>query len=137
MASRRLSDLHPDVAHLAQQFLSKCEMAGIHVMVTCTYRSEEEQQALYDQGRTKPGNIVTNAKPGESLHNCKYPLGTPASRAFDVVPIVNGKPVWDGTDPVWDQIGMIGIGIGLEWAGEWTVEREHFVEKPHFQLKAS
>ena len=34
-----------------------------------TYRSFDEQNHLYAQGRTKPGKIVTYAKGGQSYHN--------------------------------------------------------------------
>lgn len=37
--------------------------------LTCTYRSKEEQDALYAQGRSKPGKKVTNAQAGQSAHN--------------------------------------------------------------------
>lgn len=34
-----------------------------------TYRTFQEQDAIYAQGRTTPGNIVTYAKGGQSYHN--------------------------------------------------------------------
>lgn len=42
--------------------------AGCDIFPYCGYRSPEEQERLYAQGRTKPGKIVTNAKPGQSKH---------------------------------------------------------------------
>jgi peptidoglycan L-alanyl-D-glutamate endopeptidase CwlK len=130
VASRKLSDLHPDIRLLAEKFLDEAEDEGIDVLVTCTYRSGIEQAALYAQGRTAPGKIVTNAKPGESLHNALL-NGNPGARAFDVVPMVMGKPMWDADHPHWQKLGEIGKSIGLEWAGEW----KRFREYPHFQLK--
>jgi peptidoglycan L-alanyl-D-glutamate endopeptidase CwlK len=47
----------------------------------------------------------------------------------DIVPLVNGKPDWDGSHPVWAQIGAIGQECGLEWAGSWKT----FKELAHFQ----
>ena len=38
------------------------------IIVVFGYRSPEQQQALYNQGRTSPGKIVTNAKSGQSAH---------------------------------------------------------------------
>ena len=130
MASRKLSDLAPDVRILAQMFLDSADDEGIDVLVTCTYRSGIEQAALYAQGRTAKGKIVTNAKPGESLHNAML-NGNPAARAFDVVPMVMGKPMWDAEHPHWQTLGRIGKDCGLEWAGDW----KRFKEYPHFQLK--
>ncbi|WP_442780551.1 M15 family metallopeptidase [Bacillus sp. Au-Bac7] len=42
---------------------------GIYVLITDGYLSYAEQDALYAQGRTKPGEIFTNANGGQSKHN--------------------------------------------------------------------
>lgn len=131
MASRKLEDLDLRMHSLALKFLAECKKQGYDVLVTCTYRSNEEQASLYAQGRTKPGAIVTNAKPGESLHNRVDVQGRPASLAFDVVPLVDGKCVWDSSSILWKKLGEIGVGLGLDWAGTW----KSFKEYPHFQLK--
>jgi peptidoglycan L-alanyl-D-glutamate endopeptidase CwlK len=135
--SRKIEDLHPRVQAMCKLFLQKCEEAGIDILVTSTYRDHESQNALYAQGRTKPGNKVTNAKGGESFHNWRV--------AFDVVPLRHGKPVWgtsgngldlDPTDDnkddleLWQRVGKIGVECGLEWAGNWKT----FKEFPHFQF---
>jgi len=128
LMSRSLNDLHPEMQRLTAEFLNNCKAAGVDVLITCTFRSNTEQAALYAQGRTAPGRIVTNAKPGQSTHNVTA-NGKPASLAFDVVPLRNGKPVWDAKDPLWQQVGEIGEALGLEWAGRW----KRFREFPHFQ----
>ena len=128
MSSRKLTDLHPQMQPLVTRLLANARAAGIDLLVTCTYRSNEEQTALYAIGRTKPGRIVTRAKAGQSKHN--YTLnGKPAALAVDVVPLRDGKPIWSASDPVWKQVGEIGEKVGLEWAGRWTTFREY----PHFQ----
>ena len=94
--------------------MAECEKADIDVLITSTFRDAESQTALYAQGRTLPGNIVTNARAGQSWHNWRV--------AFDVVPMRNGKPVWgtSGKDgELWQSIGAIGQACGLEWAGDW------------------
>lgn len=131
MASRSFADLDGRLVPLAYKFESLCKEAGIDIIFTCTYRSNEEQAAAYAQGRTKSGRIITDAKPGESKHNIVDAARRPSSQAFDVVPIVNGKCDWDANDPVWQKLGEIGESLGLEWAGRWV----HFKEYPHFQLK--
>lgn len=128
MSSRKLTDLHPQMQPMVTRFLANARAAGIDLLVTCTYRSNEEQAALYAIGRTKPGRIVTNAKPGRSTHNNTL-TGKPAALAVDVVPLRDGKPVWSASDPVWKRVGEIGEKVGLEWAGRWTTFREY----PHFQ----
>lgn len=129
--SRRLEDLHPDVAVMARTLLAACEVDGIDLLCTCTWRSHEEQAALYAQGRTAPGKIVTNAKPGQSSHN-HTAGGRPASLALDVVPLRNGKAVWNTTGAdgqLWKRVGELGEQAGLAWAGRWT----RFKEYPHFE----
>lgn len=117
----------PVVAEKVQAFIDACDAEGIDLLVTSTYRDHESQNALYAQGRTKPGNVVTNAKGGESFHNFQC--------AVDVVPLRNGKPVWStsGEDgKLWNRIGEIGESVGLEWAGRWRTFREF----AHFQYTA-
>lgn len=129
MSSRDLNHLRPDVKEKAEKFLSIAKNMGIDVLVTCTYRSNEEQKVLYAIGRTSPGRKVTNALPGESKHN-NMEGGAPASLAFDVVPLVMGKPMWDASNPVWKVLGGIGKSVGLNWAGDW----KRFREYPHFEV---
>ena len=122
--SRNIADLHPVVAQKVQAFVDACKKQGIDLLLTSTYRDMESQAALYAQGRTAPGKIVTNAKPGYSFHNFRV--------AVDVVPLVNGKPVWGTTGEdgkLWDRVGAIGESCGLEWAKRW----KSFPELAHFQ----
>jgi peptidoglycan L-alanyl-D-glutamate endopeptidase CwlK len=152
MASRDPQHLHPAMRNAFTEFMRRCENSkelkarGITVIVTCTYRSNEEQAELYAQGRTKPGSIVTWAKPGESLHNLMFE-GKPGSKAFDIAILRNGKITWstagngidddpsdDMTDDLeaWQLVGAIGESINLEWAGRWPKSKREF---PHFQLR--
>lgn len=124
ISSREINDLLPAVASRCYAFLEGCNLAGIDVIITSTYRDNESQDDLYAQGRTKPGKKVTNAKGGESIHNYR--------RAFDFVPMRNGKPVWSvsGEDgKLWAECGRIGESVGLEWAGKWV----KFKEMAHLQ----
>lgn len=126
ITSRDLNDLLLPVKERADKLLSLCNAAGIELLVTATYRDMESQDRLYAQGRFIPGQIVTYAKAGDSWHNWK--------RAFDVVPLRNGKPVWSvrGIDKdLWVKIGNIGISCGLEWGGSWDRHPDY----PHFQDK--
>lgn len=135
MGSRKLDDLNLELAVMAKTFLDECEEKyGVIVLITCTYRSPEEQQILWNRGRLTPGPVVTWAKPGQSMHNIEDEDGKPASKAFDCVPIRLGKPVWGTTGEdfrIWQQLGSIGTGLGLEWGGLWSAKKREF---PHFQL---
>ena len=119
--SRKLEDLLPPVRERVEQMIAACKAEGIDLLVTSTYRDNASQDALYAQGRTAPGRIVTNARAGQSYHNYRC--------AVDVVPIRNGKAIWNAKDPVWQRIGALGKAAGLEWAGDW----KRFKEFPHFQ----
>jgi peptidoglycan L-alanyl-D-glutamate endopeptidase CwlK len=122
--SRKLEDLLPPVRERVERMIAACDAEGIDLLVTSTYRDNASQEALYAQGRTAPGRIVTNARAGQSYHNYRC--------AVDVVAIRNGKAIWDAKDPVWQRIGALGKDAGLEWAGDW----KRFKEFPHFQYTA-
>jgi len=71
--------------------------------------------------------------PGQSPHNCtgKY---HPAALAYDVVPIVNGKPDWATTGlslDRWMTIGALAIANGIVWGGQWRGSKRDF---PHFEI---
>jgi len=122
MASRRISDLEPIVRKKAEAFEAACKAEGLDILIYCTYRSPEEQDELYAQGRTKPGNIVTNARGGQSFHNFRC--------AFDFVPLLAGKPQW-GDKALYLKVGIVAESVGLEWAGRWTGK---FKETAHCQF---
>jgi peptidoglycan L-alanyl-D-glutamate endopeptidase CwlK len=113
--SRKLEDLHPKVMQMCSAFTRDCNAQGIDVIITSTYRDHESQNALFAQGRTAPGKIVTKAKGGQSFHNYKV--------AFDFCPIVNGKAAWNDTK-LFVKCGEIAENHGLEWAGRWVRMKE-------------
>jgi peptidoglycan L-alanyl-D-glutamate endopeptidase CwlK len=120
--SRSIDALTPKTADLCKKFIATCKTSGIDIIITSTYRDDEQQDELYAQGRTKAGHIVTNAKAGDSFHNYKM--------AFDFVPIVNGKADYTH-ESTFLKCGIIAESIGLEWAGRWA----HFKELAHCQLQ--
>lgn len=116
----KLDSLHRHVKELALQLMAECERQGQSIVVTQTLRTDQEQNDLYAQGRTKPGKVVTNAKAGQSIHN--YGL------AFDIAcRDKDGKIQWNDEEP-YKAVGAIGEGLGLEWGGNWK-----FRDLPHFQ----
>lgn len=108
--SRDIRDLNSKVANMARDFIDACAAEDIHILITSTFRDAESQTALYAQGRTRPGPIVTHAKAGQSWHNYRC--------AFDFVPLVNGKAQWEDTH-TFEKCGQIAESVGLEWAGRW------------------
>ena len=129
MASRSLVDLSPVVRAAALRFVDLCSRSGLEVLIYCTLRSNDEQARIYASGRTVPGAKLTNAKPGESLHN---PDDNGQAWAFDAVPLLHdGRAGW-GADRLIEQMGVCGELAGLEWAGRWTGPLR---ERLHFQIK--
>lgn len=123
-SSASLSSLHPYVANLARQFLNLCRNNGLDVTILIAFRSWDEQDYQYTQGRTRPGAIITNAMGGDSYHNWGL--------AFDAAPLVNGVVDWNAT-ALFNRMGRYGQQVGLEWGGDWTTYEIDFVDLPHFQ----
>lgn len=95
---------------------------GIDVRIICGTRTYAEQDALYAQGRTKPGQIVTKAKGGQSNHNFGVAVDVGLFSA-------DGKYI--GTSPLYKEIGPIVDQFPeLEWGGNWK-----FVDEPHIQYR--
>lgn len=116
-------NLKPLVAKKAQDLLSFCNLNNIKIDFVSGYRSFQEQNALYAQGRTVPGSIVTNAKGGQSLHNYKL--------AFDICIYVNGAPDWNTKRlDLWKKVGAYGESIGFTWGGRFTT----ISDWGHFEL---
>ncbi|MBK7052180.1 MAG: M15 family metallopeptidase [Rhodoferax sp.] len=115
ISSRDLNDLHPAVKRRALAMISACDADGITLLITSTYRDNASQDKLYAQGRGGAvGPVVTNAKGGQSWHNWRL--------AFDIVPIVHGKPCWATTGDAgdsWRKIGDIGNHAGWNGPGDW------------------
>lgn len=84
------------------QILSPCwqPVSGLRSFVT--------QEALYVQGRTKPGDIVTWARPGLSYHN--YGLATDWAffREDDglYIPLRYDDPLWDTYEQACQKVGL-------------------------------
>jgi len=81
--------LQADFKEKVIRWYEECKAEGLKILVYCGYRSNEDQEKLYKQGRSAKGNIVTNARAGQSFHNY--------GRAIDYVPVKNGETSWDDT----------------------------------------
>ena len=64
-SEKNIKTLNPKVQPLARRLIEEATAQGIHVKVISGHRTYEEQNDLYAQGRTKPGQIVTKAKGGQ------------------------------------------------------------------------
>ena len=117
--SRLITDLIPEMQALYGAFKAAMDAKGIPFMVTCTRRTQAEQDKLYAKGRTDPGPIVTWTR------NSKHIEG----KAFDIAITVNGKVTWESAPYL--VAGPIGESVGLEWGGSWKESKD----LPHYQIK--
>lgn len=128
MASRNPKDLTCEAREAWETSAAEFEVAfpmDPQPFLTCTWRSNEEQNQLYRQGRTTPGKIVTNAKAGQSNHNKK------PSPAMDIAfKDTTGAVHWDV--PLFRKFAQIAKRNGLSWGGDWP----RFKDYPHFEIKS-
>lgn len=118
---RNIKTLLPAAQDKARDFMEALEASGINARIISGHRTYAEQTALYNQGRTTPGNIVTNARAGFSNHN----FGV----AWDIgIFTESGKYLEESPD--YDRAGAIGKKMGLNWGGDWKGLRD----TPHFEV---
>ncbi|HJV45281.1 MAG TPA: M15 family metallopeptidase [Bacillota bacterium] len=121
-SEQRILTLHTALQVRAFELIKRAYKEGYPISVCQALRTIEEQEELYAQGRTAPGNIVTWVR--RTYHNFGL--------AFDYVILTE-----DGTDCIWEDdngytaIGQIGKELGMEWGGDWEPSQR---DMPHFQL---
>ena len=119
--SRDISLLHPKLKALIPILMEKWKAAGLNVLITDGFRTKAEQDALYAQGRTKPGQIVTNTPYPYSAHNWGV--------AFDFCRNKKGQEYYYG-DGFFNKVAAIAKPYGLSWGGDW----KNFIDRPHLEL---
>lgn len=122
---------HPRLQLLAAQWIKECADQGLIVAISETMRTAAEQDALYAQGRTKPGAIVTNAKGSEYRSQHQWGI------AFDfyILMDIDGDGTvsddnYNDNTGVFKRAASIAKSLGLAWGGDW----KGLVDKPHMYL---
>lgn len=121
----RLNKLHPSIrqdAIAAYNEAVRLTPQNVHPVIIQTLRTFEEQDLLYQKGRTRPGPKVTNAKPGTSYH--QYGL------ALDFALQVNGKTIWE-VNKDWMTVVNIFKKHGFESGLDWKTLKD----APHLEKK--
>lgn len=119
-----IKTLHPKAQVLARRSLTSIRNAGINARIISGTRTYAEQNKLFAQGRFgNDGDIVTNARGGQSNHNFGI--------AWDIG-IFSSTGAYLSNSPKYAQAGAIAMGaniVHLEWGGNWT----SFIDQPHYQ----
>lgn len=123
--------LHPELQIKIALLQSECKKHGIIIGIGECLRTKAEQDDLYAKGRTKPGKIVTNAK--GNTYSSMHQWGVAADIYLKMDVDGDGSTADDAfnnSTGLFNKVGQIGQGIGLEWGGAW----KSIKDLPHFQL---
>lgn len=125
-----VTELHPIVKEKTNQLVEAASRLGITIVITDGFRSHEEQDNLYRQGRMSKGPIVTQVRGGGSYHN--YGLAVDFALRTK-----KGTVVWDmeldsnrNGEPDWLEVVAAAKKLGFSWGGDW----ESFKDYPHLQM---
>lgn len=120
--ARDISQLHPRLQAKITQLKILCQRDGLNLGIGECFRSAAEQVALYAQGRTTAGNIITNAR-GNS-YSSQHQWGI----AFDFFKNMKGQEFSDSL--FFTSVAELAKSIGLAWGGDWS----GFVDRSHLYL---
>ncbi|TGB04678.1 M15 family metallopeptidase [Halobacillus salinus] len=120
---RNIGEVHPAVKDKVLCIIERAYGEGINVQFSSGFRSSSEQQRLYNQGRATSGSVVTNAKPGQSVHN--YGLAVD----FFLTTYDGSSATWT-VNKEWRRVAAIGKQLGFQWGGDWKTFRDY----PHLDL---
>lgn len=114
---RDIKQLNVQAQKACTLFLEECKKQGLNALITETYRSQERQNWLYEQGRSRSGKIVTWTK--NSRHTSR--------RAWDICKNVKGHEYDDVA--FFKKCGVIAAELGIIWGGNWKE-----ADTPHFEI---
>lgn len=154
MLSKRVEDLIPDMQPIVWQWINKCHDAGCEIVITCTARTQDIQDAYYAQGRedidtvnkmriacglwtiseqenghpvtwTKTSNHVVDLTSTDPMKN--------KSHAVDFAVKINGLITWE--EKYYEICGKIGESLGLHWGGNFKNPKTGKPEpdRPHLE----
>lgn len=138
VTQQRVALLHPKVRKEVEDCILKAEAGfppNMAIRVVQGLRTIDEQNAIYAQGRTTPGKIVTNAKGGKSYHN--YGLAIDFALIFDKDGNGSFETLsWDTSSDAdhdktkdWQEVVKVFEAAGWQWGGKFST----IVDMPHLQ----
>lgn len=126
-----IKSLHPRMQEKAALLKEECRKQGISILFSECLRTRAEQDALYAQGRTSPGSIVTNAK--GSTYSSQHQWGIAVDFYIDMDVDGDGDKrddAFNDSTGLFGRVGAVAKSIGLGWGGDWT----SFKDRPHVYL---
>jgi peptidoglycan LD-endopeptidase CwlK len=112
----RLTGVHPKLVAECRTLLLTMQTLGFPMFIANGLRTVEEQNALYEQGRTKPGNVVTNVDGSDLTKATHCPQTDGLGHAVDFA--FQAPNPWDAKYP-WKAFGECAKARGLKWGGDW------------------
>lgn len=118
---RDLSELTTAAQLACRLLFQECYKAGIkNIFITETYRSPARQKYLYEQGRTRPGQVVTWTLNSKHASRLAFDIAVgPPNTLYDVATL--------------NKVGAIARKLGITWGGDWPKN----IDRPHFEVKAN
>lgn len=119
---RDISELLPVAQTACRLLFQECYKAGIRdIFITETYRSQARQNYLYEQGRTRPGQIVTWTKSSRHTSRLAWDIAVaPPKSLYDVATL--------------SKVGAIARKLCITWGGDWPANN---IDRPHFEVSKS
>lgn len=134
----RVAALHPAIKDEVKALIDKAEAKlGDHTAIRIVQglRTFPEQQALYEQGRTKPGNRVTNSQQGQSYHNYGLAIDfallydTDGNGSFETLSWDTAKDFNHDGESDWLEVVDIFEAANYVWGGRFTSIKDN----PHLE----
>lgn len=126
----KLAGVHPTLVNIVGQIKTRMAASGFPMLVTDGVRTVDEQRALYAQGRTEPGRVVTNAD-GVHHKSNHQPHEDGYGHAVDMCFLdADSQPTWSLTYP-WLAYGAVAKSLGCKWGGDW---KGALHDLPHIEL---
>lgn len=135
MPADRRQGLNPNLLEKVDRVLAAMAALGFPMKIVQGLRTVEEQQALFAQGRTKPGKVVTNCDGVRKKSNHQAAadgLGRAVDCAFVDDKTTPEDETWSEKSP-WTAYGAVAKAVGLVWGGDW----KGINDRPHIELPKS
>jgi peptidoglycan L-alanyl-D-glutamate endopeptidase CwlK len=137
ISEQRVQLLHPSIRDEVKKLIEDAEsgLPFTAIRIVQGLRTFEEQDNLFSQGRTTPGNRVTNSKGGQSYHNYGLAIdfaliydkdknGTYESLSWDIL-----KDFDKDGEADWMEVVNVFENAGYTWGGRFNSIKDN----PHLE----